>query len=297
MSVRNRLAVTIVALSAVLVISAADRLTREDLRFGFFYLVPIGVAAWWGDRRLAAVTASVSAVLLIVNDLTLGGGTSWPTLLFNEFTRVSTFLALAALLSSVRRTSQQLREQSERSFRLAVTDSLTGLYNRRFLVEQLALANSLAQRQGHEYSVLAFDVDGLKKLNDQFGHAAGDAALVALAASVRAAVRFEDVAVRVGGDEFVVLLPDAGEDAALAVGERLVKSLGSETRADRVRGVSAGIVAWRPGVTAEELLAEADALSYESKRRGGARVTRARDVVKERSARTLRPADSSLVST
>src|SRR6185503_19238181 len=100
-----------------------------------------------------------------------GGTTSLPTLLFNEFTRVSTFLGLAALLSSVRSTTRQLREESQKSFRLAVTDSLTGLYNRRFLVEQLDLANSLAERHGHGYSILAFDVDGLKKLNDQFGHA------------------------------------------------------------------------------------------------------------------------------
>jgi diguanylate cyclase (GGDEF)-like protein len=276
MFIRNDAWVAIVGFVAVLVISGADRLTREDLRFGFFYLAPIGVAAWWGGRRLALVMASASATFLIFNDLSLGSATSWPTLVFNEFTRVSTFLAFAMLLSSVRRSSRRLREESERSFRLAVTDSLTGLYNRRFLEEQLDLANSLAERHGRGYSIVAFDVDGLKKVNDRFGHAAGDAALVALAGCVRAAVRFEDVAVRMGGDEFVVLLPDAGEADAVSVGERLLEMLRAETRPDRLRSVSAGIVAWKRGATPEGLLSEVDALSYESKRNGGGRLTRAR---------------------
>jgi diguanylate cyclase (GGDEF)-like protein len=285
------LSVMVVTLSAVFVISAADRLTREDLRFGFFYLAPIGVAAWWGDRRLAVVVASLSAIFLIFNDLSLGGATSWPTLVFNEFTRVSTFLALAILVSAVRLSTRRLREESDQSFRLAVTDSLTGLYNRRFLVEQLDLANSLAERHGREYSILAFDVDGLKKLNDRFGHAAGDVALVALAASVRAVVRFEDIAVRVGGDEFLVLLPNTGESEGIVVGERLLETVLAETRSDRVQSVSAGIATWRKGATAEELTREADALSYESKRRGGARLTRARDLSAARRAQPRRPTD------
>jgi diguanylate cyclase (GGDEF)-like protein len=284
-SAASGVGIAILGLSGVFVISAADRLTREDLRFGFFYLVPIGVAAWWGDRRLAVIIAAASGLLLIFNDVSLGVETSWATLVFNEFTRVTSFLAFAILLSSVRGSSRRLREQSARSFRLAVTDSLTGLYNRRFLVEQLDLASSVAERHGREYSIVAFDVDGLKKINDGFGHAAGDAALVALAASLRAAVRSEDVAVRVGGDEFVVLLPDAGEDDAFAVGERLLETLRSEARPDRVRSVSAGVVAWRAGATSEELLREADALSYQSKRRGGAGLTRARDLSVEKERR------------
>jgi diguanylate cyclase (GGDEF)-like protein len=272
------LALTILGLSAVVAISVADRLTREDLRFGFIYLVPIGVAAWWADRRLAVFIASVSAILLVFNDLSLGVWTGWPTLVFNEFTRVTTFLALAIVLSSVRDSTRRLREESDRAFRLAVTDSLTGLYNRRFLVEQLDMVNSLAERHGHQYSILAFDVDGLKKLNDRFGHAAGDAALADLAASVRAAVRVEDVAVRIGGDEFLVLLPYTGEEDAVVIGERLLETLLAETRPDRVRSVSAGVVTWTEGATTEGLLREADMLSYESKRRGGARLTRSRDL-------------------
>jgi diguanylate cyclase (GGDEF)-like protein len=278
----KRLAVTILGVTAVLAISLADRSTREDLRFGFFYLVPIGVAAWQAERRIALFIAGLSAILLIFNDLSLGVATSWPTLAFNEFTRVTTFLTLAIVLSSLRSSSLRLREESDRAFRLAVTDPLTGLYNRNFLGKQLDLASSRSKRHGRGYSILAFDVDGLKKVNDQFGHAAGDAALAALAKAVRAAVRLEDIAVRVGGDEFVVLLPDTDEDEAAIVGERLVTAVLAETRPDRVAGVSVGLATWRDGVTAEELLREADALSYESKKRGGARLVRVRDIQGER---------------
>ncbi|HEV8468604.1 MAG TPA: GGDEF domain-containing protein [Candidatus Limnocylindria bacterium] len=271
---RKGLAIFVAGAIAILAVSIADRLTREDLRFGFLYLLPIAAMAWWAGRKLALLGAALAGFLLVANDLAFGPQGSWTTLAFNEFTRITTFFAVGLLLSGLKRSREQLREESQRAFRIAITDELTGLYNRHFLREQLNLANSLAPRHGRPYSVLAFDIDGLKSINDTFGHAAGDAALVAFASELRKAVRAEDVAVRLGGDEFLVLLPETSAEEAALVGERLLEALHSESRDDRVRGVSAGVVGWTPGSGAEDLMRRADALVYESKRRGGGRLTR-----------------------
>jgi diguanylate cyclase (GGDEF)-like protein len=238
---RKGVAIFVAGAIAILAVSVADRVTREDLRFGFLYLLPIAAMAWWAGRKLAVLGAALAGFLLVANDLAFGPQGSWTTLAFNEFTRVTTFFAVGLVLSGLRRSREQLREESQRTFRLAVTDELTGLYTRHFLREQLDLANSLAPRHGRPYSVLALDIDGLKGINDRFGHAAGDAALVTFAGALRSAVRAEDVAVRLGGDEFLVLLPETAAEEAALVGERLLEALHSESRDDRVRGVSAGV--------------------------------------------------------
>jgi len=96
------------------------------------------------------------------------------------------------------------------------TDPLTGVGNRRAFEETLQAALSAATRQGHEITVVEVDLDGLKRLNDEQGHAAGDAALLALVRAFYAALRDEDTVFRVGGDEFMILLPfTSAEDAAV----------------------------------------------------------------------------------
>jgi GGDEF domain-containing protein len=84
----------------------------------------------------------------------------------------------------------------------AFMDTLTGLYNRRFMDAELGLLQSRAGRYGHDYSVLVLDIDGLKKVNDSYGHDVGDIALRAFADAMRASLRGSDVAIRTGGDEF-----------------------------------------------------------------------------------------------
>ena len=160
-----------------------------------------------------------------------------------------------------------------RAFRLAVTDPLTGLYNRHYLNEQLERVHPGAVRHRRPYALLALDLDGLKRINDVAGHAAGDAALVAFAQQLKQAVRADDVAVRTGGDEFVVLLPDASVRDAVALAERLQAQMDVAGGGNLVRGVSAGAVEWTLYSTPAALIAEADRLVYDSKRYGGGRVT------------------------
>lgn len=121
-------------------------------------------------------------------------------------------------------TASATEEVLNRFERASRTDALTGVGNRRAFDETLTAALSAAARQGHEVTVVAVDLDGLKLVNDTEGHAAGDAALLALVRAFYSALRDEDTVFRVGGDEFVILLPFTSVAAAQLLMERVKRS-------------------------------------------------------------------------
>jgi len=166
------------------------------------------------------------------------------------------------------------RRVLETAQRQATTDGLTGLHNRHFLAEQLRLMHSLAVRHGQPYSVVAIDVDGLKNVNDTFGHEQGDLALRGLANTMRKTLRASDVGVRTGGDEFLVLMAQSGLEESRIAAERVLEAVELQGRADPKIAitVSAGVAAWRPGRSAEQVLEAADAMLYAAKRAGKDRV-------------------------
>lgn len=156
---------------------------------------------------------------------------------------------------------------------LADTEPLTGLANRR--VFSAALWRELARRARHggALSVVLFDLDSLKALNDAAGHAAGDRAIRELAHACTDATRSSDLAARVGGDEFALLLPDTDAEEARVVAERVRSALAATRVAGRFLGVSVGLATTTAATTADALLAMADAHLYRDKRaRHAARV-------------------------
>jgi diguanylate cyclase (GGDEF)-like protein len=160
---------------------------------------------------------------------------------------------------------------------LALTDSQTLAYNRRYLLPRLRQELERAQRQGEPLSLMMIDLDHFKHVNDHHGHAAGDAVLAAFADRVRGCVRGADVMFRRGGEEFVLLMPATDEHQALIVAERVRGRLAQEPLQARrgvlvVQTVSIGLATW-DGVEAPEALEErADLAMYEAKRRGRNRV-------------------------
>jgi diguanylate cyclase (GGDEF)-like protein len=166
------------------------------------------------------------------------------------------------------------RRVLETAQRQATTDGLTGLHNRHFLGEQLRLMHSLAVRHGQPYSVVAIDVDGLKNVNDTFGHEQGDLALRGLANTMRKTLRGSDVGVRTGGDEFLVLMAQSGLEESRVAAERVREAVELQGRADPKIAitVSAGVASWRPGRSSEHVLEAADAMLYAAKRAGKDRV-------------------------
>jgi diguanylate cyclase (GGDEF)-like protein len=160
---------------------------------------------------------------------------------------------------------------------LARRDPLTGLLNRR---ELLALLDRQAQggrRSADRFSVLMIDLDHFKSINDRLGHEAGDRALVQAARQMARALRDQDRIGRFGGEEFVAWLPGVGLDDALALAERVRRTVGGAALAgaggEAMLTVSIGVAQWAgPGEAPGPLLARADAALYRAKRAGRDRV-------------------------
>ena len=182
----------------------------------------------------------------------------------------------------------RLREDLGHALEMALTDALTGLYNRRYLIRHLQ--HLLAARRPGSVAVLMLDVDNFKSVNDEFGHAVGDMALRQIAAVLRTNTRAFDSLARYGGEEFVVAMPGANEAEAMIAAERLriaVEALrlegplleGLEPDGGRQLTISIGVACCnRADVTAEALLHAADRSLYEAKRGGRNRVERAESV-------------------
>lgn len=174
-------------------------------------------------------------------------------------------ITLNNLAGSVNRLTAELREQ-------AIRDSLTGLYNRRYLDETLPRELSSSLRSGKPVTLVMIDMDRLKEINDAYGHAWGDKMLIKLAQILNSQTRGGDIACRFGGDEFVTLMPGATlevglqrarewkrkfEESDLPAGGELITS-----------SLSAGVAEWIPGESPEQLISRADEGLYRAKNTG-----------------------------
>lgn len=169
---------------------------------------------------------------------------------------------------------RELRKAKDELQRLSRTDALTGLANRRPFEEMLEQCVAMAQRYGYPFAMLMLDLDHFKQVNDRFGHAEGDRVLQQCANVLRSSRRSEDLPARLGGEEFVLLLPGSDLDGArqlaemirLATRERVFLPDGSEMT------VSIGVVEYREGESSEDFVQRADEALYQAKRTGRDRV-------------------------
>jgi diguanylate cyclase (GGDEF)-like protein len=177
-----------------------------------------------------------------------------------------------ALIEEIERLRHEVAELELRISdldRLAHHDSLVPLPNRRGFLRELEKMIDRANRYGDHSAVLFVDVDGLKALNDNFGHQAGDAALIHVAQLLAGGVRQSDCVARFGGDEFAILLEHADAAEAEETASRLVERIaGTEFRYDGAAlplSAAIGIALIEPGDRAETVLARADRAMYEGK--------------------------------
>jgi diguanylate cyclase (GGDEF)-like protein len=244
------------------------------------------------DRRQWWLWSSTVAVLLL---LTLAVASfAFPSILSHDQAGYSFYLnqavrALVAMVllfavylvyqqTMIYRLRTQLADQiqslakveslASEVYKLAALDQLTGLYNRRSGEQRLAQEISRAQRHGRPLTVLLMDLDGLKQVNDKHGHAAGDMVLKGFAERLQRAIRGSDLAVRLGGDEFMVLLPECRVEEVrhvLARVEGLEVIYNNEKIPCRF---SRGWTDYKAGEAPQELLKRADDALYENKRAG-----------------------------
>jgi len=155
--------------------------------------------------------------------------------------------------------------------RLALVDPLTGLSNRRIAKERLTSEASRSQRYGHPLTVVALDLDDFKKINDTYGHLAGDHVLKEFAARIGAAIRLSDFAARMGGDEFLILFPECSTSQVDNLLSRL-RPMETEYKGQKIPiHFSAGWVGYESGETTEQFLERADRILYAEKRAAKAR--------------------------
>jgi two-component system cell cycle response regulator len=191
-------------------------------------------------------------------------------------------LARVRAAARMKTLQEELVGQSRRLEAMLHEDPLTGLFNRRYVLTRLAGLISGARRHGRPLSVAMIDIDHFKRLNDAHGHDAGDAALVATTTALRDRLRAEDELGRLGGEEFLALLPDAPAEAAAIVAESLRASVDVvRTRMDGLElavTVSVGCATWNGEEDADALVKRADNALYAAKNAGRNEVRGAEDV-------------------
>jgi diguanylate cyclase (GGDEF)-like protein len=186
------------------------------------------------------------------------------------------WLLLLRWLPDAVRERAAVEHETEELQHLAATDPLTGLYNRRQFMASAEAEWARAKRYGRPLSVLMIDIDLFKRINDRYGHDAGDAVLVRVAHLCETQARSSDVAARLGGEEFAILLPETAARDALTVADRLRRAVAGE--AISVGGVnvrttiSIGVSDWTGAYAFDEVIKQADLALYEAKHLGRNRV-------------------------
>jgi diguanylate cyclase (GGDEF)-like protein len=217
-------------------------------------LPPTGHDVWWqGSRR--EVPALFAVILLFA---------------IFAFHRQRLVSRLRRQLSMQANLMAGLQTRAEILHKLAILDPLTGLYNRRFVMQHLPTELARAQRHACKLTVMCFDLNGLKEINDSYGHPGGDAVLREFGAALRRALRSSDIAARISGDEFLAILPECGAADMPQVLSRLSR-VAAEHGSQRIEiRFSAGWAEYIEGDDAEALLERADRHLYEDKRTGRA---------------------------
>lgn len=242
-----------------------------------YMLLPVLVTVYSPSTRHTFFVGAVSAVTLIaVAVLTKGAdlGSLAASGLATDLIELLAFLLFTAFagraLRDARRAitarAEELAHERTTAMELAFTDTLTGLYNRRY-ADDLMKRLVLEAARGRPFSVVALDLDGLKRINDSLGHATGDRVIARIGEILRLQLRGADVPIRLGGDEFLALLPGTREDQAKAVGERLRAAVGDDdwSAIGMPISISVGAAEWRSGQSGEGVVKAADAALYEVK--------------------------------
>jgi two-component system, cell cycle response regulator len=181
---------------------------------------------------------------------------------------------------SLRYNDELEKEYHAKLFNYAVRDSHTGLYNKRFIINELESISRIAKRSGRPFSIILIDIDDFKQINDLHGHVAGDDYLQGIAALFTKSLREQDIAGRIGGEEFLIILPETAIDGAFQLAIRIrvqvenfiLNYLGAKIRTT----ISAGVCQYEDTIKdVSELLDIADQALYETKRCGKNKVMQA----------------------
>lgn len=254
----------LIGASLLLVIGILDTRLSYEFDLATFYIVPILLLAWVNGRAAGWAATIISSAIQTVTDI----GHARPV--SHIGVHIWSFASHMIIFGLLVELALQLRSALVAERALARRDLLTGLANRRGWYELAERALARAQRGGERLTILSIDCDGFKAINDTYGHHGGDQVLRAVGDGLRCAVRRSDIAARIGGDEFVLLLALGPNDTVPPLVERVAAALNASMR----RGgwqvtFSIGAVTFSaPPETVDALMRRADALMYTVKAGG-----------------------------
>jgi diguanylate cyclase (GGDEF)-like protein len=262
------------AVASIGVLAWIRTATGAEFAFASLALLPVMLIAWVAGRNAGVGMALLACAAWVIGDIASAkhAWTSWVPWT-NGAIRLVTYSLVAILAAKVH---DQFVIEHERAAR----DELTGLANRRHFIEAANIEIQRSRRYAHPLAVVCLDLDHFKQLNDNHGHALGDEALRATATALHGMARSSDLVARMGGDEFVILLPEVDRSAATEVAQRLSAAVNAALA--RFPGVSASVgAAWfgDRALTLAAMLGAADAAMYRAKQQRNGFV-----VVEDRSA-------------
>ncbi len=210
------------SLVLTVIIGLTDLLNGYEMSISILYLLPVSFATLAGGETYGFLTSLVCAGVWLAADLFSGHPYSFATIPYwNALVRLGYFSLHTLLLSALVRAIRPRQEMLGR-------DPLTGAHSWRHLAEPIVAEMSRARRANRPLTLCYFDLDNFKMVNDSLGHGTGDELLRAVTEAIHAVIRPSDVLARVGGDEFIVFLPEAGYEPAHAVLDRLSRQVEAE---------------------------------------------------------------------
>ncbi|MHB8895453.1 MAG: GGDEF domain-containing protein [Candidatus Geothermincolia bacterium] len=249
--------IIVVALLIVAGLSILSYAIGQNFSSALFFLIPIALVTWYVGRVSGVIVSVLSGTGLLVTDVTFRTGEHGVLAVWNALFPFLFFIVFVILMTL-------LKDSLAREALLSRTDPLTGLCNRRFFNELASSEMSKSRRYRHPISLAYADADNFKLVNDSMGHDEGDEVLLLIARTLKENLRGSDIIGRMGGDEFVVLLPETGAgQAEAAMGKlRLMVNESAALRGWPVT-LSIGVVTFAiaPG-TLDDMIKEADALMY-----------------------------------
>lgn len=258
---------SILALSLIFIclLGYVDFVTGPYISFQIFYLMPISIIIWFVGAKAGFAPFALSAVFWVANDVYGSGSFLHPFIPYWNLAAKIIFFALFMRILSY------LKEILDREKMLARIDDLTEIANKRYFYESAAREISRSSRYKYPFTVAYIDLDDFKRVNDSYGHAAGDNLLRATAQSLKKSVRGADTVARIGGDEFAILLPETDYKSAASVIRRVQEGMSGIPDIGKLpASFSIGMVTCSnpPCVSLESLVMKADKLMYLAKKDG-----------------------------
>ena len=251
----------------LVLLGIVEHLIGPGFFFSIFYFIPIFLVLFFTERKIGIMLSIASAGAWLLSNYfyrALVFTSPHPVIpWWNTGISLITFLLTTFILSSVRSALEQEKK-------LARLDPLTGIANRRFFLELIGAEMNRAIRYKHSFTIVQFDLDNFKTVNDHFGHSRGDTILRLVAKTTQGNIRATDTVARLGGDEFAILLPETGPESAYMVIEKVQKlNLDVMKKEGWPITLSTGVVSFiSPPTTVDKILKLSDVLMYKAKNGG-----------------------------